>query len=234
MSESFYTYKYPHPSVTTDCVVFGYDGKRLGLLLIERGGEPYRGCWALPGGFLQMDETVEEGAARELLEETGVKDICLEQFHVFSAVNRDPRERILSVAFLALVRKSDCRVIAGDDAARAEWFDVDKLPSLAFDHQEIIKTAWERLQELSGFRPVVFRLLDKKFTLDELQHLYEMIGRREYDRCCFRKEILASGLLVACDGGEVQDGVSQLYSFDEELYACRKVLRIPEMFPMVF
>lgn len=120
-----YQYKYPHPAVTTDCVVFGFDGKQLHILLIERGIEPFKGLWALPGGFMNMDETVEQCALRELKEETGVENIYMEQFHVFSDVLRDPRERVVTVAFLALVRKSDFRLIAGDDAARASWFEVD-------------------------------------------------------------------------------------------------------------
>ena len=117
-----FQYKYPHPAVTADCVVFGFDGKQLHVLLIERGLEPYKGSWALPGGFMKIDETVEQCALRELKEETGVEDIYLEQFHGFSAVGRDPRERVVTVAFLALVRKSDFRLIAGDDAAGDSWF----------------------------------------------------------------------------------------------------------------
>ena len=113
MEDLLYRYKFPHLAVATDCVVFGYDGKSLYVLLVERGLEPYKGYWALPGGFLRMDETVEQCAKRELMEETNVTDVYLKQFNVFSDVNRDPRERILSVAFLALVKKSDYRVIGG-------------------------------------------------------------------------------------------------------------------------
>ena len=195
MSENLYTYKYPHPAVATDSVVFGYDGKNLHVLLIERGQEPYNGCWALPGGFIHMDETVEEGAKRELQEETGVKDIYLEQFHVFSAVNRDPRERVLSVSFLSLVRKVDYNVIAGDDAARAEWFNIDELPTLAFDHIEIIAMARERLQELLSYKPIAFKLLDEKFIFSELQKLYEIINDTIYDRRNFQKKMIATGFL---------------------------------------
>jgi len=102
MAKKKYTYEYPHPAVTTDCVIFGFDGKDMHVLLIERGIEPYKGAWALPGGFINMDETVEQGAMRELREETGVKDVFLEQLHVFSDVKRDPRERVITVAFYAL------------------------------------------------------------------------------------------------------------------------------------
>lgn len=158
MEEKKYCYKYPHPAVTTDCVIFGFDGKRLHILLIERGLEPYKGSWALPGGFLKMDETVEEGAARELYEETHVKDVYLEQFKVFSTVDRDPRERVITVAFYALVRQTDYRILAGDDAARASWFEVDELPPTAFDHEEIIIQAREHLKDKLKVSPIAFRL----------------------------------------------------------------------------
>ena len=106
-----YTYKYPHPAVTTDCVVFGFDGNSLSLLLIKRGIEPYKGTWALPGGFMNMDETAEQGALRELQEETGVKDIYIEQLQAFTGVDRDPRERVLTIAFLAFVRQESMRLL---------------------------------------------------------------------------------------------------------------------------
>lgn len=217
MNTQSYTYRYPHPAVATDCTVFGYDGKELHLLLIERGNEPFKGCWALPGGFLRMDETVEECAARELHEETNVKDLYLEQFRVFSDVDRDPRERILSVAFLALVRKSDYNVIAGDDASKAEWFRLDALPSLAFDHGTIISEARNRLREILRVKPVAFRLLDRKFTMSELQKLYEAINGAAYDRRNFQKKMLSTGFLR--EEGPCPDPMPcrppQMYSFDE-------------------
>ena len=195
MEEKKYCYKYPHPAVTTDCVIFGFDGKRLHILLIERGLEPYKGSWALPGGFLKMDETVGEGAARELYEETHVKDVYLEQFKVFSTVDRDPRERVITVAFYALVRQTDYRILAGDDAARASWFEVDELPPLAFDHEEIIIQAREHLKDKLKVSPIAFRLLDEQFTMGDLQRVYELISGRSYDRRNFYRKALASGLL---------------------------------------
>lgn len=210
-----YTYKYPHPAVTTDCVIFGYDGKDLHILLIERGLDPYKGCWALPGGFLNMDETAEEGAKRELLEETNVSDVYLEQFHTFTKVDRDPRERVLTIAFYALVRKSDYQIIGGDDAARAEWFNVDELPPLAFDHAEIIKMARERVREKLAVKPIAFRLLDEKFKMSELQRLYEIINGTSYDRRNFSKKMMATGFLS--DEGinpvKEQNRAANLYSF---------------------
>src|SRR5574344_1109445 len=136
MDEKRYCYKYPHAAITTDSVVFGFDGKALHVLLVERGGEPFKGDWAIPGGFIHMDETVEEGALRELEEETSVDHLYLEQFHVFSGVNRDPRERVITVAFFALVSKNDFKVLAGDDANKAQWHEWNHLPPLAFDHAE--------------------------------------------------------------------------------------------------
>lgn len=215
-----YVYKYPHPAVTTDSVVFGFDGKDLHLLLIERGIEPFKGHWALPGGFLNMDETVEEGARRELYEETNAKDIYLQQFHVFSTINRDPRERVITVAFFALVRKSDYKVIAGDDAARACWFQIDELPVLAFDHSDIINMARECLQEMIRTRPIAFRLLDKLFSLSELQRVYEVINGMSYDRRNFAKKAISTGMLE--DRGaapETQRGRKpELYSFNQKKY----------------
>lgn len=145
MEEGKYCYKYPHPAVTTDCVVFGFDGQRLNVLLIERGGEPYKGYWAFPGGFMNIDETAEQGAARELNEETGLRLDNLRQFGTFTEVNRDPRERVITIAFYALTEKSDVR--GGDDAAKAQWFPLDEMPPLAFDHDHILRKAIERLKE---------------------------------------------------------------------------------------
>lgn len=220
VQEKSYTYKYPHPAVTTDSVVFGFDGKDLHLLLVERGAEPYKGLWALPGGFLKMDETVEEGARRELAEETNVRDLYMEQFRVFSTVDRDPRERVITVAFLALVRKSDYRVIAGDDAARASWFLADELPYLAFDHSEIINRGRECLQEMLRTRPIAFRLLDKLFSMSELQRLYEVINRTSYDRRNFARKAISSGFFQ--DHGAAQSTrrgrTPDLYSIDEDMY----------------
>ena len=164
-----YSYEYPHPALTTDCVVFGFDGSGLNLLLVERGLKPYKGKWALPGGFVRIDETLEEGALRELREETGVMDIYIEQLQAFSRVDRDPRERVVTVAFLAFVRQEDYEVIAGDDAAKAQWFPVDMLPDLAFDHSEIVRVALDKLRWKITYEPLAFRLLNKEFTMTQVQ-----------------------------------------------------------------
>ncbi|MCF0178285.1 MAG: NUDIX hydrolase, partial [Bacteroidales bacterium] len=157
--------------------------------------EPFKGCWALPGGFINMDETAEESALRELFEETGIRNIFLEQFHVFSDVLRDPRERVLTIAFLALVRKSDYQVIAGDDAAAARWFVWDELPPLAFDHAEIIRMGKKSLQLKLRTEPIAFKLLNNEFSMSELQRIYETIHETTYDRRNFARKMAASGLL---------------------------------------
>lgn len=211
-----FSYKYPRPAVTTDCVIFGFDGKQLHILLIERSRDPYKGTWALPGGFLEMDETAEEGAARELYEETHVKDVFLEQFHVFSAVNRDPRERVITIAFYALIRQCDYQILAGDDAARACWFEVDELPPLAFDHDEIISKAREHLKIKLKVSPIAFRLLDEQFTMGELQRVYELISGRTYDRQDFYRQAMVSGLLENIN--EKESSPTQLFRFNDQCY----------------
>lgn len=169
-----YCYKYPHPSVTTDCVVLGWDGKKLHVLLIERGREPYKGCWAFPGGFLNMDESAEEGAARELQEETGLQGIPLRQFHTFSQPGRDPRERVITIAYYAVIRWQ--KIQAGDDAARAQWFPLDAIPALAFDHRLILHTALQELHrqiypEERNFLPI----LPPDYSVQELQQIKKAI-----------------------------------------------------------
>ena len=231
-----YTYKYPHPSVTTDCVIFGYDGKDLHLLLVERGSDPYKGSWALPGGFMEINETVEECAARELFEETHVKDLYLEQFHTFSDVHRDPRERVLTVAFYALVRKSDYLVMAGDDARKATWFPVKNLPSLAFDHEKIISMAQERLREKVCYQPLAFRLLDEFFSLEELQRLYEAINGTRYDCLDFQKKIKATGFLEE-RGAREEIGLEEsclIYRFNEKAYEESMKQAATQKFPFCF
>lgn len=188
-----YQYKYEHMAVTTDCIIFTYDERTLKVLLILRGGEPYKGCWAFPGGFLRMDETAREGALRELREETALVPEAIRELGVFSAVDRDPRERVITVAYYALVKPS--AVVGGDDAADAAWFPVDHLPELAFDHRQIFAAAMERLRRDIHFEPLGFDLLDERFTIPDLQRLYEIILGTQFDRRNFQRKILASGIL---------------------------------------
>lgn len=189
-----YTYQYPHPAVTADCVIFGFDGVTIRVLLIQRGLEPYKGKWALPGGFMNMDETAEQCAARELEEETGLKNTTVEQFYTFSEVGRDPRERVITVAHFALVRLAEVR--GGDDAEVARWFGLDEIPSLAFDHDRILRMALNRLKERICFKPIGFELLPEVFTMTELQNLYEAILEVKFDRRNFYNKILKLGILT--------------------------------------
>ena len=158
MDELKYHYKYPHPSVTTDCVIFGHDGRTLRVLLIQRGGEPYKGLWAFPGGFLNIDEPAEMGALRELQEETGMTDAPIHQFHTFSRPDRDPRERVISIAFWALVPIQ--QVQGGDDAAQARWFALDEVPPLAFDHDEMLQLALRDMMRTACFEPDIQAILE--------------------------------------------------------------------------
>ena len=192
-----YHYKYPHPSVTTDCVIFGYDGTKLNVLLIERGIEPFKGRWAFPGGFIKMDETALMGAKRELLEETGLKDAYIRQFHTFSEVDRDPRERVITIAYYALVRISEVK--GGDDAARAKWFPLDQIPSLAFDHDMILRRATAELRKQIHFEPIGFELMPEKFTMTQLQHLYEAILDVKFDRRNFYNKMKHLEILTQLD-----------------------------------
>lgn len=218
MEEYKFHYKYPHPSVTTDCVIFGFDGVKLKVLLIERGCEPYKGRWAFPGGFLKMDESAEEGAKRELEEETGLKAAYIKQFHTFTEPDRDPRERVITIAYYALVRIQDVK--GGDDAAKAQWFDLEDVPSLAFDHDRILRKAMQELRKQIHFEPIGFELLPEKFTMSALQHLYEAILDVKFDRRNFSKKMLHFGLLepLVEKASSKQARAASLFTFNEERY----------------
>lgn len=218
MNENKYCYKYPHPAVTTDCVIFGFDGTKLKVLLIERGIEPYKGRWAFPGGFINMDESCEEGALRELKEETGLSTAYIEQFHTFSDPHRDSRERVITVAYYALVRIQDVK--GGDDAAQAAWFSLDEVPQLAFDHDRILREALKRLRERIHFEPIGFELLPEKFTMRELQNLYEAILDVHFDRANFSKKMLHFNILNQLDETvwPTPKRKANLYSFNMDSY----------------
>lgn len=206
--------------LTVDCVVFGLDEQDLKILLIQRGSEPFRGAWAIPGGFVNVDESLEEAALRELREETGVRDVFLEQLYTFGDVHRDPRRRIVTVAYYALVNLRDHTIRAATDASSAAWFSVDDIPTLAFDHGRIVETALRRLRGKVRYEPIGFELLPGKFTLTQLQRMYEKILEQDIDKRNFRKKILGMDLLQELD--EVQVDVAhraaRLYRFDEKKY----------------
>jgi len=215
-----FTYEYPRGALTVDCVLFGFDEGDLKLLLIQRDLEPFAGTWALPGGFVRVEESLEEAARRELQEETGVARVYLEQLYTFGAPERDPRERVVTVAYYALVKLSNHRVKAATDARNAAWFAVSDLPGVAFDHEDIIETALERLKSKLRYEPVGFELLPPKFTLTQLQHLYETILETPLDKRNFRKKLLGMGLLIETDEIEqdVAHRAARLYRFDEAKY----------------
>ena len=215
-----YTYQYPHPALTVDGVVFGFDDADLKLLLIQRALDPFQGKWALPGGFVRIEEGLEQAARRELAEETGITRLYLEQLFTFGDPKRDPRERVVSVAYYALVKLAAHPVRAASDARNAAWFPVADLPALAFDHAAIVELAFQRLKTKVRYEPIGFELLPEKFALSELQRLYEVILAQPVDKRNFRKKILSMGLLQDTD--EIQQDVThraaRLYRFEPRRY----------------
>ena len=216
-----YIYEYPHPAVTADSVVFGYDGKELQVLLIKRGAEKeasttaYAGEWALPGGFMDIekDKTIAHTAARELKEETGLK-LGIKEFKevaAFSDIKRDPRERVITIAHYALVKLAE---------VQAEWFSMKDIPSLAFDHDKILRVACSRLRQDIHFAPVGFDLMPEIFTLPQLQNLYESILEVKFDRRNFANKMKHFGMLVEVDDGTPRHGTRTpiKYRFDKDNY----------------
>ena len=223
-----YTYEYPHPAVTADCVVFGYDGKELRVLLIKRGAEKeasttaYVGEWGLPGGFLdvEQDKTIAHTAQRELKEETGLK-LGIKDFKeaaTFSDIKRDPRERVITIAHYALVKLSE--VQADTDADKADWFSLSNIPHLAFDHDKILRVAFSRMKQDIHFEPVGFELLPEVFTLPQLQHLYESILEVKFDRRNFANKMKHFGMLseVSIDTPRHGTRTPIKYRFNKENY----------------
>ena len=203
-----------------DCVVFGLDEGDLKVLLIERGLEPFKGRWALPGGFVRVDETLDAAARRELEEEAGLTNVFLEQLYTFGEVDRDPRERVVSIAYYALVNLLEHAAKAATDAANAQWFPISRVPKLAFDHASILNTAVERLKGKVRYQPIGFELLPSKFTLSQLQHLYEAVLGTELDKRNFRKKVLSFGLLVPLKETQMlgRHRPAQLFRFNAEKY----------------
>ena len=199
MERAVYQYEYPHPAVTTDIVIFTIRDRRLKLLLIRRAGEPYRGKWALPGGFVNIDEGLDEAARRELEEETGVTGVYLEQLYTFGRPGRDPRERVITVAYYALIPSEKLRLRAASDAEAVGWFAMDELPELAFDHDEIVDMAHKRLAAKLDYSTIALAFMPEQFTLSELQEVYETILQQKMDKRNFRKWVLGLGEIVETD-----------------------------------
>lgn len=210
--------------VAVDAIVFGYSkNEGVSVLLIKRKYPPFKDSWAIPGGFIMEEESLEEAVMRELSEETGIKVNYLEQLYTFGAPRRDPRQRIISIAYFALVKSSMFQQLkASTDATEAQWFNINKLPALAFDHKEILQTAIERIRAKIRYQPIGFELLDKKFPFADLERLYTTLLDRDIDRRNFTKKILSLGLLE--DTGELAAVTgagrpSKVYQFNKKRYA---------------
>jgi 8-oxo-dGTP diphosphatase len=217
-----FKYEYERPGLAVDCVIFGLDleEETLKVMLIERDAEPFAGVWAVPGGFVHRGETLMGAATRELEEETGIAGVFLEQLYTFGDPDRDPRGWVVSVAYYALVSPEKHHIRATADARQAQWFPVTSLPPLAFDHSEILAVALARIRGKLTYAPIGFELLPQKFTIKQLQKLYEIVLGRQLDNRNFRKKIFAMDVLREL--GEMQKGVphraARLYRFDERKY----------------
>lgn len=207
--------------VAVDAVVFGYfDKEDLHILLIKRNIEPFKGGWALPGGLVLDDENLDDAVRRELHEEAGIKPDFLEQLYTFGNVGRDPRNRVVSVTYLGLVNPSYHQLSADSDADDAQWFSVNKLPDLAFDHKEIIDTALKSLRTKIQYQPIGFNLLNKEFPFSDLENLYKTISGQEIDRRNFRKKIMSYGLLNETQNVKKEGSgrPGKLFTFNQEKY----------------
>jgi 8-oxo-dGTP diphosphatase len=185
--------------VALDCIIFGFDGKDIKLLLIRRGFEPEKGKWSLMGGFLQPDENLEEAANRILKQLTGLEGVYMEQLQVFSELNRDPMERTVSVSYFALVdiHKYEKQI---SDQYHAEWFLLSKKPRLIFDHDDMVRLAKKQLRYKAAIHPILFQLLPEKFTIPQLQNLYECVYDTLFDNRNFTRKVMSTGLMIKLNG----------------------------------
>ena len=199
-----------------DCIIFGFNGQSLNLLLIQRGFEPERGKWSLMGGFIQPEESSDEAAIRILKSLTGLQGIYMEQLHTFTDPLRDPLERTISIAYFALIDIHQYEKQISDDF-HAEWFPLNKIPSLIFDHNEIVEMAKEKIRYKAALHPIIFELLPKKFTLPQLQTLYESVYETHFDKRNFNRKVLSTSLLIKTD--EKDKGKSKKGAFYFKLNA---------------
>ncbi len=218
---------YPRPSVTVDIVIFALCDEDLRVLLIKRGHPPFEGMWAIPGGFVGIDESLEEAALRELREETSVEDVYLEQLYTFGDPGRDPRGRTITVTYFAIAPAGTLRPRAGDDAAEARWWSIYDLPPLAFDHANILAYALQRLRYKLEYTAVGFELLPETFTLSELQAAYEVVLGEKLDKRNFRRKILSAGVIEETGGYRSGEGrPAKLYRFRDDAVAEVKARRL--------
>lgn len=205
---------------SVDCVIFGFDGQDLKVLLIKRGAEPYNGKWALPGDLVYPEEDLDAAAKRVLHELAGLPDVYMDQLRAFGKVGRHPMGRVITVAYYSLVKIANYNLESASWAEEATWWPINDLPELAFDHAEILKEAKGQLSDKVKSQPIGFELLPEKFPLTQIQQLYEAVLEVELDKRNFRKKILSMGLLE--DLNEMQRNVAhrpaKLYRFDSEKY----------------
>jgi len=220
---------YPRPSVTVDVIIFTLRGNDLQVLLVKRKHPPFQEMWAIPGGFVAIDESLEDAALRELEEETGVRDVYLEQLYTFGGVDRDPRGRVITVAYFALVPAAAISPRAGSDAAKTRWCSVYDLPPLAFDHGDILTYALQRLRYKLEYTAVGFELLPEVFTLSELQAAYEVVLGEKLDKRNFRRKILAAKVIEETGAQRTGEGrPARLYHFRDDVVA---EVRARRLFP---
>ena len=207
-------------NLSIDCVVFGFEKQKLEILLIKRKREPQKGHWALPGGFILKNESLDESAVRILDETSNVKNIYLEQVHTFGKVDRYPLRRVITIGYFALINPDTHFLKPGIDTTDVKWFDINELPELVFDHTTIFNFALSQLRQRVRYKPIGFELLPEKFTLTQLQILYEAILGFQMDKRNFRKKILGLKMLEQLD--EFQTGVAhraaRLYKFNLNTY----------------
>lgn len=211
-------HKYEKPSVTADIVIYTIQNNDLKVLLVKRGIEPFRDKWAIPGGFVRIHESLEDAAKRELEEETGVRDVYLEQLYTFGDPKRDPRGRVITVAYIALINSENIKLKATTDVSDAQWFSIKKIPQLAFDHKKILDYSSKRLKWKFEYTTVAFSLLPKKFAISDIQKIYEIVFNQKFDKRNFAKKILSLGILKE---EEIKRNVSHrppmLYSLKKDI-----------------
>jgi len=206
--------------LSIDCIIFGFQKSKLKVLLVKHAEGIVKDRWALPGGFVTYDENIDASAHRLLKDLTGVEELYLEQLQAFGAVNRYPTKRVITIAYYALTRPENYKLHPGFTASDAQWFSIEEAQDLPYDHDQILQFAWRRLKQKVKFEPIGFNLLPKKFTLLQLQDLYESILEAKLDKPNFRRKIMKMNLLISCN--EKQKGVSHraanLYRFDKLVY----------------
>lgn len=218
MVKEFDASKHEKPSVAVDILLFTIAGGQLEILLVQRGLDPFKGQWALPGGFVRMNESLEDAAKRELEEETGVKNIYMEQLFTFGSPKRDPRTRVISITYMALATRTGWSLKASGDANQTQFFSTSALPELAFDHMQIYKYGLDRLRSKLGYTNISFGLLPDQFTLTDMQNVYEIILNKKLDKRNFRKKMLSMDILATV-GKKSSGGAhrpAELYRFKKK------------------